>query len=548
MEDSLINYVLAFTEGFALILSPCILPILPIILSGGMTGGKRRPLGIIIGFTLFFAVLSLVSSELVRDLGAHFDWIRKIAYGLIIVFGVILFSDYLSGLFSTLTQRWADKGLSYSEKETHSGLWSGIVFGGLVSLVWLPCGGPILAAAIISMAVQKTQIASFFSFLCFAFGSVIPMVLIALMGKKIIQKTQFLKAHLHLIRKIFGLIIIVFALLTGFFNPLTFLTKTPIHNNVASDKGLIHPVSSPYKAPDFPIQMEWLNSPPLTLKALQGKVVLIDFWTYSCINCLRTLPYVKDWYHKYHDKGLVIIGVHTPEFSFEKDISNVKDAIKRYQIPYPVVLDNNYAIWQRYNNSYWPAHYLIDQQGRVIYTHFGEGDYDITEHNIQLLLGISGETAALISSNKTVSDVDTTPETYLGTDREEAYNGTPNLSATTTPQQYTFPSTLDLNQWALQGSWQINSQHIVTMEKNAAIKIHFKANHVYMVMGTEDNQPVKATVLLNHQLLTSQDNATSFTVSEHRLYTVVNLPKTEEGELEVRFSKPGVKLYTFTFG
>ncbi|MFN7096563.1 MAG: cytochrome c biogenesis protein DipZ [Gammaproteobacteria bacterium] len=555
MDINLLNYGLAFVEGFALILSPCILPILPIILSGSLTGGKRRPIGIIIGFTLFFALFSLLSGLLIRHIGIDLDLIRKISYSLIIIFGIILVSDYLSDLFSRWTQGLADKSANYADKNNNSGFLSGILFGGLVSIIWVPCGGPILAAAIVNMAVQKTFLASFITFLFFAFGSVLPMMLIALIGKKIISKTSFLKQHSHMLRKIFGIIIIISALIAGFFGTsvawISNHTKTEATTTKQlSSNDIIGGLASPYPAPALNSNTTWLNSPPLTIQQLKGKVVLVDFWTYSCINCIRTLPYLRDWYNKYHDQGLVIIGVHAPEFEFEKNVDNVKLAIKQYGIKYPVVLDNNYVIWQNFNNQYWPAHYLIDKEGNVVYQHFGEGNYAETEHNIRVLLGLSGTTTSTPVKSST-SNFAQTPETYLGSARAEGYAGTPNL-VFNQASTYRFPTSLPLNSWALQGQWMIKAQDIQAVDKNTAVKIRFFASHVYVVMGSKNNLPINVKVLLNGKPVDKNAGTavrqSSLVVSTHNLYSVISFPHPTIGELELQFDQPGVELYTFTFG
>ncbi len=548
-DMQLTHFILAFVEGFGLILSPCILPILPIVLSGGMTGGKQRPLGIVIGFALFFAVFSLSSSALIRYAGLNIEIIQKLSYALLILFGVILISDRLSDLFSSLTQNIAEKGHEYIDHAPSSGFGGGIVFGALVSLIWVPCGGPILAAAIISMAVEKTFINSFFLFLFFALGAMIPMIFIALLGKSLITHLQVLKRHLRGIRKLLGAIIIVFAILTGFLNVRApwsgMTTAAAIQPDTAYQKTQLINPTMPYPAPALNDNAPWLNSPPLNIQELKGKVVLIDFWTYSCINCIRTLPYLRDWYSKYHDKGLVIIGVHAPEFAFEKNINNVKAAIKQYDIRYPVVLDNDYVIWQNYNNSYWPAHYLIAKDGDVVYQHFGEGDYAITEHNIRLLLGLSA-TSPKPALPFSMAGLTQTPETYLGSERASGYAGNPELSAQNT--QYDFPSTLSTNQWALKGSWNINPHYVQSTSANATIKLHFNARNVYMVMGSIDNQPIKMSILLNGKPVQDKQNPNNIEVIAHKLYPVLSLPASTDGELEVQFDKPGVQVYTFTFG
>jgi thiol-disulfide isomerase/thioredoxin len=280
-----------------------------------------------------------------------------------------------------------------------------------------------------------------------------------------------------------------------------------------------------------------------------GKVVLIDFWTYSCINCIRTLPYLRDWYNKYHDKNFVIIGVHAPEFEFEKNVNNVKHAIQQYDIKYPVVLDNNYVIWQNYHNQYWPAHYLINKDGQVVYQHFGEGKYDETEHNIRVLLGLT-DVAAASSENSTKFNFSQTPETYLGYARAENYAGAPDLAIYTTA--YQFPASLPIKGWALSGSWLVDAEKIKSMDENSAIKIHFSAKNVYVVMGSKNNQPIKVTVLLNGKPITQDAAAgikqSSFIVDRHNLYPIVTLPQAATGVLELQFDKPGAEVYTFTFG
>ncbi len=518
----LLNLGLAFVEGFALILSPCILPILPIMLSGGMEGGRRRPYGIITGFVLVFALFTVISRLLVQHLNINLDLLRYGAFALIALFGMILISDRLSAQFAHWTQRFANLGMTASTKTDQSsgGFCSGILLGGLVSLIWVPCGGPILAAAIVQSAIQNSNWASFFSFLFFALGSVLPMIIITLFGRSILQRLLFLKKNTGRLRKVFGVIILVSAALA--LAP-TRISSTPVATSInANAHGLLlDALNSPYPAPalaDAPD--DWINSPPLALTDLKGKVVLIDFWTYSCINCVRTLPYLNNWYAQYHDKGLVIIGVHTPEFEFEKNRSNVVQAVKEDGIHYPVVMDSNYATWLNYHNEYWPAHYLIDKQGNVVYQHFGEGDDAQTEHNIRVLLGLQGNATTPLPNTAARSFLNAqSPETYLGSARANAHQ--------------------DL--WSTQGSWTSEDQYIVSTQANASIALQFTAQKVFLVAGASD-QPVVVTVQLNGKTISN------FTLTRHDLYPVLNLPKQTTGNLTLQFSNPGAELYTFTFG
>ena len=279
--------------------------------------------------------------------------------------------------------------------------------------------------------------------------------------------------------------------------------------------------------------------------------MLIDFWTYSCINCVRTLLYLKAWYDKYHDKGLVIIGVHTPEFDFEKNLTNVQYAVKQDGLKYPIALDNQFVTWRNFQNHYWPAHYLIDKKGDVVYTHFGEGDYGVTENNIQYLLGLITPRVST-QVNEAGPNFFETPETYLGYERANHFFN-PASVVKDAAAQYTFPAQLPQDIWALQGSWKINSDGILAEEANASIKINFHAHQVFIVMGSTTGQAIDVKLLLNGKAIAKNNQGedvvnSSMKVSNQTLYKVLKLSNADSGELEVISSAPGLKLYTFTFG
>lgn len=321
---------------------------------------------------------------------------------------------------------------------------------------------------------------------------------------------------------------------------LIFLLKLTFMNNyVMASESLEHGLYHSYPAPQIEGITEWINSPPLSINNLKGKVILIDFWTYSCINCIRTLPYLKDWYAKYHNAGLVIIGVHAPEFAFEKNVLNVKDAVLKNGIQYPVALDNQFVTWKNFNNLYWPAHYLIDKNGMLVYQHFGEGEYDITENNIRFLLGMKPSTPSSSNTEENFSSSQT-PETYLGYARAENFA---NQQAVVKNEAalYLFPDQLDDNNWALNGEWTINEDKIISAQPNVSLKIHFNARKVYMVMGNVSKQPIKVTILFNGK-------PSYIIVNQHRLYDVLDLPQFENGILQIIADKPGLEIYTFTFG
>ena len=288
-------------------------------------------------------------------------------------------------------------------------------------------------------------------------------------------------------------------------------------------------------APDFTGITKWLNSEPLKLPELQGKVVLVDFWTYSCINCIRTFPYITKWYQDYKDKGFVLVGVHTPEFAFEKVTSNVETAIKRYGITYPVAMDNNYKTWSAYNNKFWPAHYLIDQNGEIVYTHFGEGKYEETELAIRTLLGLEGEFEMPPAPDPNQA---ATPEIYLGTARLKDFGGTE--TPTTDDQIYAFPKKLAKNKFALEGRWKFDPEAVMHTQGFGRIRLNFTASKVFMVAQASEPSTIK--VYVDGKL------HKGVTVSGSDLYPLYEAPVGGNHTMEIEFPNGGVQVFTFTFG
>ncbi len=547
---------LAFLEGLALIASPCILPVLPLILSASIDGGQKRPFGIIIGFVLTFALFALLSRELVSVLHINLDYIKDGSLILLGLLGVVMLSEKLSGLLSGFTQKLANTGSALSAtNSTKKGFLSGILIGGLIGLVWTPCAGPILATVLVQVIRQENNLSALFLILAFAIGAGVPMLIISLTGRKLMHKLTFLNTHAKAIRKTLGILILAsVTFIASGVDAQTLFSSPSTTKNALVNGQLQNALDNPYPAPQFAKSDIWLNTPdnkPLTMDGLKGKVVLIDFWTYSCINCIRTLPYIKSWYEKYHDKGLVIVGVHAPEFEFEKNKDNVMAAITKNGIKYPVAMDNHLDTWTNFKNHYWPAHYLINQEGNVVYTHFGEGEYERTENNIRVLLGLDGADINQPQTQSTGFHFNQTPETYLGYERSEEFQS-PELSAPDVAKNYTLPLFLSGNHWALAGKWIIGAQRVVTQEPNTKLALNFNAQHVYLVLGTSDGKPVDITLKLNGKPIGNAGGKdvknNKMTIQEHRLYELVNQGKSKNSYLEIEASKAGLEAYAFTFG
>jgi len=541
---------LAFLEGLALIVSPCILPVLPLVLAASVEGGRRRPYGIIIGFVLAFSLFAIAARKIVALLGVDLDVIKDASLVLLALFGAVLLSEKLSEKFSALTQGAANFGnrLASSGGE---GLMSGVLIGALIGLVWTPCAGPILAAVLVQVIRQQTDLAGNLIIVSFAIGAGVPMLAIALSGRKIMSKLGFFTRHAEGVRKAFGVLILLsVAYIASGVDAQTFFASANKPQATQSELTLRNGLDRPYPAPEFAGIDAWLNSQPLTMKSLKGKVVLVDFWTYSCINCIRTLPYITDWDRKYRDKGLVIVGVHAPEFEFEKKLDNVKAAIAQHGIHYPVALDNNLATWTNFNNVYWPAHYLINRDGQVVYTHFGEGEYDVTENNIRYLLGLKSKADGM-QAQEQASAPDQTPETYLGYARADSFGGKEPV-VRNGRGSYRFPAFLPEDAWALNGGWQVEAEKIVAQEKGAALRLNFKSSKVFLVLGSASGKPVRVTLKLNGEPVGGSAGKDApngvVTVERNTLYELIDQKTPKNSLLEIQTDSPGVEAYAFTFG
>jgi cytochrome c biogenesis protein CcdA/thiol-disulfide isomerase/thioredoxin len=565
----------AFLAGIATILSPCIIPVLPAILSAGVGKGRYRPLGVILGLVLSFSFFTLTFTYIVSITGLSADWLRYIAMLIIGFFGLVMIFPSLSDWFAAKTSSIAGVGteIQTKGKEAGTGFWSGFFLGIALGLIWTPCAGPILAAITTLAATKQVGWETVLVTLAYSLGAGIPMFLIAYGGNKALSSSRFLARHSEKIRQTFGVLMILTALAIATNLDVVFqqwvlryfpsinvednsLVKQEIGKlrNGTANPNTIYSIDKSTdnlgelaKVPELVGINTWLNSAPLTMSELRGKVVLIDFWTYSCINCIRTLPYIKKWYDTYKDKGFVVIGVHTPEFEFEKNKNNVAAAVKRLNINYPVALDNDYKTWLAFNNMYWPAHYLVDQNGIIRSVHFGEGGYKETENEIRELLGL----APLKGQDAKETRLPMTPETYLGYDRGDSYASGITLENDENAI-YKFSEPLKNDQIGIKGEWNVSSQYIESKGNNSILELNFVGNRVYLVLGGKSDTPVQ--VELDGKTITSEftgkdvNTKGEVLINESRMYDLINLHGKEgRHTLTLHFPKD-IKAYAFTFG
>lgn len=567
--------VFAFLAGLVTILSPCILSIAPILLATGTDQSRYKPLGVITGLIISFSFFTLALAAIVQATGISPDIFRYIALSIIILFGLTMIVPAFEHAFSRLTAQIAQIGSAVQEHSHYikTEFISGLILGIALGLLWTPCAGPILATITAIAATGGITLTTIFITLAYSTGAAIPMLLICFGSTKIINSTTKFAPYAHTIRQIFGVITIVSAFAIMFHVDIIIQEKIAhLFPTIAvEDSALLHkelkmlykkdssePIKETMHAPEFVGISYWLNSKPLTIAELKGKVVLIDFWTYTCINCIRTLPHVTQWYNDYKNKGLEIVGVHTPEFAFEKNKAHVENAIKRFKITYPVALDNDYQTWRAYDNHYWPAHYLIDQNGIIVKTHFGEGNYTEMENAIRTLLNMP----SLSSEDQFVTRQPITPETYLGFERADRYQ--PELEIqenTTTTYQPTTP--LNDDQISLTGSWTVSSDCVRSENNNNALELNFIANRVYVVM--QSDKPQQVSVLLDGKpvpqeyysrdmtassvaLREGRNKQGNITVHEPRMYEVINLGKDYGRHTLTLQCQKGINAYVFTFG
>lgn len=553
----MIQILFAFLAGILTIAAPCILPMLPIILGASIGHKSRlRPLFIVLGFVVSFAAASLLLSALVTHLGLSQNFIRNIAIVMLLIFAFFMIwplpFELLTAKLSGFINKASEVG---SSRKGYSGAF---LLGLVLGIVWTPCAGPVLGTILTLVATEGTTGKASILVLVYALGAGVPMMLIAYGSQWLTTKIRGLVKYSARLQQVFGVLILLLAVamyfqydtiienkLTAFF-PQTGLEQKLVARNtsgMADAAESAEPGSTTKKialsnygpAPEFTGITHWLNSDPLTKEKLSGKVVLIDFWTYSCINCIRTLPYTTKWYDTYKDKGLVVIGVHTPEFAFEKETGNVKTAAERSGIHYPVAQDNNFATWNAYKNQFWPAEYLIDQKGNIVYKHFGEGKYDHTENAIRQLLGFNQPVNS--EPVKKLTGIHS-PEMYFKLPRLKYL--TPSQSASGQPKIYSFGQGLALNNFEVQGEWQFGDDHAELTKGAGRIRLHFSSGKVFMVAAADKPATIKITV--------DGKASPDVIVSMSQLYTLFDSNDYREHTIEIAIPSPGFKAFTFTFG
>jgi cytochrome c biogenesis protein CcdA/thiol-disulfide isomerase/thioredoxin len=587
----------AFLSGVITVLSPCILPVLPIVLSGSVGGGRARSFGVLAGFVASFTAFTLALSALVQAIGISPDALRIAAIALLVVFGVVMLVPALGRWFEAATAWIANRGTRPAGAPRRAGFWSGLPVGVSLGLVWTPCVGPIMASVVSLALTQRVDGGAVFITLAYTLGTSLPMLVIMLGGRALLNRVPALTRNAAKIQKGFGVVMILVGVaialgwdrqfqatvLRAFPRYGTGLTAieeaAPVRSALrqrASTRAAMSPQAgdgavfsgAPETAPRNGGLREggldqygtapalvatgtWFNiggpgDAAPTMESLRGKVVIVDFWTYSCINCVRTLPYLRAWYDAYRDKGLVLIGVHTPEFEFEKSAANLARAISTLGVTWPVVQDNDYAQWNAYGNRYWPAHYFIDTEGRVRAFHFGEGGYEEGERVIQALLKEAGTGVGGMVSKPAPRTAARTAETYLGYGRAQGFaSATPSVpDAAALYEPARAPRG---GEWSLRGSWTVAKEYVVP-EEAGILELGFDAKDVFLVIEPQEPGAI-FDVRVDGKVSadTADVKAGRLSADESRLYHLVHFAKP--GAHVLRLEVTGAaRLFAFTFG
>jgi cytochrome c biogenesis protein CcdA/thiol-disulfide isomerase/thioredoxin len=577
----MILVLLVFLGGVLTILSPCILPVLPFVFARAEQKFLTNGLPMLIGMALTFAAIATLAAVGGAWAIRANQYGRILALVLLTAFAATLLSsrlaDWMSRPFVALGNRLMPAG---SAQDANAGLVPSLLLGVATGLLWAPCAGPILGLVLTGAAISGPNAHTTALLFAYAAGAATSLAIAILAGGRVFAALKKSLGAGEWLRRALGVAVLFAVAAIAFGWDESVLARLSLAGTNRLEQSLIERIRpAPVLAlaadstgrlpaegemPSLAGATGWLNSAPLTREGLRGKVVLVDFWTFSCINCLRALPYVKAWYDKYKDHGLVVIGVHAPEFAFEKDAANVRHAVADLGIAYPVALDNDYAIWQGFNNQYWPAHYFIDAAGQIRAHHFGEGDYQGSERIIRRLLTEAGVTNLPAAGFEPLQGAgvqaaadetqDQSPETYVGFARAQNFSS-PGGFVQDRPQRYGAPGALGLNQWALSGTWSVDAEKAVLRAAPGKIVFRFHARDLHLVLGPgSSGKPVRFRVQLdgaapgaNHG--TDTDAGGDGAVEEQRLYQLIR-QSNDVGEhvFSIEFLDSDVQAYSFTFG
>jgi len=576
-------FLIAYLGGVLTILSPCILPVLPFVFARSDQPFLKSGLPLLLGMALtFMAVATLAAVGGGWAVQAN-QYGRVAAMLLLAFFGITLLfpqlADRITRPLVALGSRLSDSVADRTRQG--SSFVPSLLLGVATGLLWAPCAGPILGLVLTGAALQGASAQTSLLLLAYAAGAATSLAVALLIGGRVFGAMKRSLDASEWIRRglggalLCGVAAIALGLDTGVLARLSASGTSKVEQSLIDR--IAPAASAPPQAaarPDGALPIEgqlpslagavsWLNSPPLTAEGLRGKVVLIDFWTYSCINCLRSLPYVRAWAEKYKDQGLVVIGVHAPEFAFEKNIGNVANAVKELKLAYPVAIDNDFAIWRAFDNHYWPAHYFVDAQGRIRHHHYGEGEYAESEEVIRQLLAEAGHTVApaapvAVDADGAEATADKanmgSPETYVGYERGENFASAGGF-VQDKAKVYSGPAKLGLNQWALHGDWTVDPQSASLNQAKGRIAYRFHARDLYLVLGPgADGKPVRFRVLIDGRPPgeshgTDVDAQGVGTIDSQRLYQLVRQTVPINDRLfEIEFLDPRVQAFAFTFG
>ena len=561
-------FLLAYLGGVLTIFSPCVLPVLPFVFARSEQSFRYSGVPILFGMAATFTILASLAAAGGAWLVGLNQYGRYAAMLVLLLLGLALifpsWSERMMRPFVTLGGRLQLRA------ERQGNMQGSLLLGVAVGFLWAPCAGPILGLVLAGAALNGANFRSIMLLLTFAAGAASSLAVALLASARVIAWVKRNFGVEEWVRRILGIVVVAGIVVIALGWDTRFLAQFSVPNTAATEQQLIDRLTQRSAvnsaetsiAPALNGATQWLNSPPLSDAVLRGKVVLVDFWTYSCINCLRTLPYLKAWDEKYRAQGLVIIGVHAPEFVFEKDVHNVEQAVRELGVKYPVAIDNQYAIWNAYQNQYWPAHYLIDATGHIRHQHFGEGAYQETELMIQALLKEAHQDLAVNDELVTVAGAGVTaaagdrarsPETYLGYARQKNL-ASPEAVRQDMPMQYSTPQTLQSDRWALNGVWQISDESAVQTVHGGSISYRFQGRDLHLVMGVHTGNPVRFRVTLDGESPGKDHGADTDAqgngvVQEQRLYQLIRQGgKAKDRTFRIEFLDDGVEAFAFTFG